>query len=116
MLGGSDAGAHLDRMLGVAYPTRFLSDCFRGRRLVSMKRAVHVMSDVPAQVFGLRGGGRVGPGYQADLVVFDLTDGAAPVRTVFDLPRQSKRLLADPIGVSRLFVNGIETIVDGKLT
>ncbi len=48
--------------------------------------------------------------------MFDPTVGAAPVRTVFDLPGQNKRLLADPIGVSRVFVNGIETIVDGKLT
>ena len=47
--------------------------------------------------------------------MFEPTVGAAPVRTVFDLPGQSKRLLADPIGVSRVFVNGIETIVDGKL-
>ena len=98
-----------------------LSDCFLvADRLVSSdSERFTLMSDVACNhkaFFGLRGGGRVGPGYQADLVVFDLTDGAAPVRTVFDLPGQSKRLLADPIGVSRVFVNGIETIVDGKLT
>jgi N-acyl-D-aspartate/D-glutamate deacylase len=117
MLGGSDAGAHLDRMLGAAYPTRFLSDCIRGRRLVSMERAVYLMSNVPARVFGLRRRGRVAPGYHADLVVFDpATVGAAPVRTVFDLPGQSKRLLADPIGVSRVLVNGVETFVDGAPT
>ncbi len=117
MIGGSDAGAHLDRMLGAAYPTRFLADCLRGRQLVSMEQAVHLMSDVPARVFGLHGRGRVATGYQADLVLFDPTTvGAAPVRTAFDLPGANKRLLADPIGVSRVFVNGVQTLIDGAPT
>jgi len=117
LLGGSDAGAHLDRMLGAAYPTRFLADCLRGRQLLSLEQAVHLMTDVPARVFGLRDRGRVEVGAHADLVVFDpATVGAAPVRTVFDLPGSSKRLLADPIGVHRVFVNGTETLVDGAPT
>jgi N-acyl-D-aspartate/D-glutamate deacylase len=117
VLGGSDAGAHLDRMLGAAYPTRFLADCLRGRQLLSLEQAVHLMTDVPARVFGLRDRGRVEVGAHADLVVFDpATVGAAPVRTVFDLPGASKRLLADPIGVHRVFVNGTETLVDGEPT
>ena len=42
MLGGSDAGAHLDRMLGAPYPTRFLGDTLRGRRLTTLERAVQL--------------------------------------------------------------------------
>ena len=34
----------------------------------------------------------------------------------FDLPGESKRLLADPIGVVRVLVNGQETIIDGEPT
>src|ERR1700678_1015791 len=34
MVGVSDAGAHLDRMCGSNYPTAFLADCLRGRKLV----------------------------------------------------------------------------------
>jgi hypothetical protein len=30
LLGGSDAGAHLDHLLGSPYPTRFLADVLRG--------------------------------------------------------------------------------------
>ena len=39
LIGGSDAGAHLDRMCGAPYTTQFLADCLRGRRLVSIERA-----------------------------------------------------------------------------
>jgi N-acyl-D-aspartate/D-glutamate deacylase len=114
LLGGSDAGAHLDRLCGSAYPTRFLADCIRGRSLVSLERAVNLMTDVPARLFGLRERGRIAPNYWADLVVFDPeTVGAHPARVVHDLPGGSKRLLADPIGVRSVYVNGIETISDG---
>ena len=71
LLGGSDAGAHLDRMLGSAYPTRFLADCLRGRRLVSLEEAVHLLTEVPARLFGLRDRGRLAIGQHADIVVFD---------------------------------------------
>ena len=37
MLGGSDAGAHLDRMAGAPFPTRFLGDMIRGRQLDGTK-------------------------------------------------------------------------------
>jgi N-acyl-D-aspartate/D-glutamate deacylase len=117
MLGGSDAGAHLDRMLGSPYPTRFVGDCLRGRQLVSLERAVQLMTSVPADVFGLRGRGRLQEGCNADVVLFDPeTVGAAPARIAFDLPGESKRLLADPVGVSRVIVNGRDVIVDGTPT
>jgi N-acyl-D-aspartate/D-glutamate deacylase len=117
LLGGSDAGAHLDRMLGSAYPTRFIADCLRGRQLVTLERAVHLMTDVPARLFGLRDRGRLAPGYRADVVVLDpATVDATPARIAFDLPGDSKRLLADPLGVVRVLVNGRETIVDGQPT
>ena len=38
MVGGSDAGAHLDRMCGSNYPTTFLGDCLRGRKLCPWRR------------------------------------------------------------------------------
>ena len=117
LLGGSDAGAHLDRMLGSPYPTRFVGDCLRGRQLVPLERAVHLLTDVPARLFGLRDRGRVAEGGHADLVLLDpATVDASPARIAFDLPGDSKRLLADPIGVVRVLVNGRETIVDGRPT
>jgi N-acyl-D-aspartate/D-glutamate deacylase len=117
LLGGSDAGAHLDRMLGSPYPTRFLADCLRGRALVPVEKAVQLMTDTPARLFGLRDRGRVAAGYHADLVIFDPgTVGSSPARITFDLPGQSKRLVADPIGVVRVVVNGTPIVIDGKPT
>lgn len=87
MLGGSDAGAHLDRMCGAPYPTKFLGDCLRGRKLVPVEEAVRYLTDVPARLFGLRGRGRVEAGYHADVVVFDpATIDAGPALLAPDLP------------------------------
>ncbi len=117
LIGGSDAGAHLDRMLGSPYPTRFLADSIRGRQLATLERTVQLMTDIPARLFGLTGRGRLSEGCQADVVVFDPnTVDATPARITYDLPGDSKRLLSDPVGMVRVLVNGAETIVDGQPT
>jgi len=117
MVGGSDAGAHLDRMCGSNYPTTFIGDCLRQRRLVPVESAVHMMTGQPAALFGLRRRGLVAEGMQADLFVFDpATVGSEPARLVHDLPGGSPRLFAESIGVVRVLVNGVETIVDGRPT
>jgi len=117
LLAGSDAGAHLDRMCGGSYPTQFLADCLRGRRLMSLERAVHELSAKPARLFGLRDRGVVAPGACADLVVFDPASvAAAPARLVRDLPGGSARVTSDPIGVRHVFVNGVEIAREGRLT
>ncbi len=87
MLGGSDAGAHLDRMCGAPYTTRFLGDMIRGRRLVPLERAVQMLTDEPARLFGLRGRGRIAEGFAADVAVLDPdTVGAEHATLVHDLP------------------------------
>jgi N-acyl-D-aspartate/D-glutamate deacylase len=117
MLGGSDAGAHLDRMCGAPYTTRFVGDMLRGRQLVPVEEAIRLITDAPAQLFGLKDRGRIQPGYRADLVVFDpATIGSQAATLVKDLPGGSARLTADSEGVVRVLVNGIETVVDGKAT
>jgi N-acyl-D-aspartate/D-glutamate deacylase len=115
LLGGSDAGAHLDRMLGSPYPTRFLADTIRGRKLLPLERAIHLMTDAPARLFGLTDRGRVKEGGFADLVIFDpATVDSGPAHRVYDLPGQSLRLTATSTGVKRVFVNGQTVIVEGE--
>ncbi|MEU6394144.1 D-aminoacylase [Streptomyces sp. NPDC046939] len=113
MLGGSDAGAHLDRMCGAPYTTRFLGDCLRGRKLVGLEAAVKMLTDDPAQLFGLRERGRVREGWHADLVLFDPeTIDAGKATLVHDLPGESPRLDSRAIGVRAVWVNGVEAIRD----
>jgi N-acyl-D-aspartate/D-glutamate deacylase len=117
MVGGSDAGAHLDRMCGSNYPTAFLEDCLRGRRLVPVEQAVHMMTGQPAALFGLRERGVLAEGYAADILVVDPEHvGSEPARLVHDLPGDTPRLFAGSNGVVRVLVNGVETVRDGAPT
>lgn len=117
MIGGSDAGAHLDRMCGAPYPTRFLGDCLRGRKLVPVETAVRLMTSDPASLFGLKDRGVLRPGAFADVTVFDPNTVASESATlVNDMPGGSARLTAGSIGVHRVLVNGVVVIEDGRPT
>ena len=117
MIGGSDAGAHLDRMAGAPYTTQWLGDCVRGKKLASLEAAVQHLTDVPARLFGLRERGRIAEGWFADLVVFDPDEiDAGDVHMVYDLPGGSGRLVADAIGLEQVYVNGVRTVADGVAT
>ena len=117
MLGGSDAGAHLDRMCGSTYTTRLLADCLRGRRLATVERAVQMLTQAPAQLFGLTGRGTIAEGNHADLLVFDPeTVGAESARLVEDLPGGSARLTAGSEGMVRVYVAGEATVEHDKAT
>jgi N-acyl-D-aspartate/D-glutamate deacylase len=117
LLGGSDGGAHLDRMCGAPYVTRFLGDCVRGRQVLPLERAVRLITDAPARLFGLRDRGRIEPGWFADIAVFDpSTIDAGPPELVHDLPGNSVRMMAAPVGMHHVLVNGVETVTDGAGT
>ena len=114
IIGGSDAGAHLDRMCGAPYPTRWLSDCIRGRRLVPVEHAVKMMTSAPARLFGFTDRGVLREGAFADVVVFDpQAVGSEDAALVTDLPGDSSRLTAGSFGVKRVLVNGVVIVEDG---
>jgi N-acyl-D-aspartate/D-glutamate deacylase len=117
MIGGSDAGAHLDRMCGATYPTRFLGDMIRGRKLVPVERAVQLITQVPAQLFGLVDRGTLEVGKFADIAVIDPeTVGSENAHMVADLPGGCERLTAGSFGVERVLVNGTVVIEHGDAT
>src|SRR6202011_728952 len=95
IIGGSDAGAHLDLMCGAVYSTTVLGPAVRDRQLLSLEEAVHQLTDIPARLYGLRGRGRIQEGWAADVIVFDpATIGPLPVHTRADLPGGAPRLYA----------------------
>jgi N-acyl-D-aspartate/D-glutamate deacylase len=117
LIGGSDAGAHLDRMCGAPYPTMFLADCLRGRQLVSLERAIELMTRAPAELFGLRDRGVLTEGAHADLVLLDPeTVSAEEVTLVNDLPGGTARLFAGANGIHSVYVNGRAVVRDNNLT
>src|SRR3954453_22462021 len=117
LVGGSDAGSHLDRMCGAPYTTSFLADTLRGRQLISLERCVQLMTQAPARLFGLRDRGELVEGNHADVVVFDpATVATDEVKLVNDLPGGTARLFADAIGVERVIVNGTTIVNAGTQT
>jgi len=117
VVGGSDAGAHLDVMCGAIYSTSLLGDGVRKRHLLSWEEGVRQLTDVPARLYGLRGRGRVAEGYWADLVLFDPeTVGHGPERTRDDLPGGASRLYAEGEGIEHVLVNGTEIVRAGSFT
>jgi N-acyl-D-aspartate/D-glutamate deacylase len=117
VLGGSDAGAHIDIMCHANYPTVVLGEHVRRRGLFTLEEGVHQMTGVPAALFGLRDRGVIAEGARADLMLFDPeTVASEPAEERHDLPGGALRLYAGAVGVEQVIVNG-ETIVErGGLT
>jgi N-acyl-D-aspartate/D-glutamate deacylase len=117
VVGGSDAGAHLDVMCGAIYSTSLLGDGVRARKLLSWEEAVRQLTDVPARLYGIRERGRVVEGWHADLVVLDPERiGHGPERTRDDLPGGASRLYAEGEGIEHVVVNGEEIVRSGAFT
>ena len=98
---GSDGLADLTgkphpRLFGT-FP-RVLAHYVRERGLLALPQAIKKMTSLPCERFGLHGRGRVAPGMQADLVLFDgdaVSDGGT-----YDEPQQL------PLGIECVVVNG----------
>ncbi|OBF85719.1 aminoacylase [Mycobacterium sp. 852002-51163_SCH5372311] len=117
VIGGSDAGAHLDMMCGAIYTTSLLGRGVREHQVVPLEEAVRLITDVPARFYGLTERGRIAPGWHADLVLFDpATVGHGPERTRYDLPSGAPRLVADAHGIASVLVAGVEVCHDGVAT
>jgi len=117
LIGASDAGAHLDLLASFNYATEVLGKAVRQRHLLPLEEAVNLLTDVPAQLYGVKERGRVAEGWKADLVVLDPeTIGSHDVRMRMDLPGGAGRLYAEADGIEHVLVNGTGIVRDGKLT
>jgi N-acyl-D-aspartate/D-glutamate deacylase len=117
VVGGTDAGAHVDMLHTFVATTRLLGDVVRDRGLVTLEEAVHLVTDRPARLYGLRGRGRITEGAWADVIVFDadrLTPG--PVAMRHDGPGGAGRLHGEAVGMEHVLVNGRPVLVEGRPT
>jgi N-acyl-D-aspartate/D-glutamate deacylase len=116
IIGGSDAGAHLDFTANFDYQVYLLERGVRAHQALSLEEAVHYLTDVPARLYGLRDRGRLVEGCQADIVVFDeSTVARGPLSTRYDLPAGAGRLYSEPVGIAHVIVNGGRVVKDGCL-
>jgi len=117
VIGASDAGAHLDMIDTFAFSTQVLGNGVREHRVIGLEQAIHQLTQVPAELFGLRERGLLRTGWHADIVVFDpQTVGSGPVHMRPDLPCNEPRIYADAYGIDHVFVNGVQIIRDGQHT
>ena len=116
-LGLSDAGAHVGQLCDAVLSTDLLGSWVRDKKVLTLEKAVHKLTQVQADLFGFTDRGVLREGAVADIVVFDAaTVSPGPVRRVVDFPANGERLTADqPTGMHHLFVNGVEVQRDGKL-
>ena len=116
LLGGSDAGAHLDLITTADWCTAFLARN-RERGVLTLEHAVHRITGELAATYGLRDRGVVRVGALADLVVFD-PSRIAPAASHWrqDLPGGCGRMYSEAIGIECVVVNGVVVARDGSLT
>jgi N-acyl-D-aspartate/D-glutamate deacylase len=116
VIGASDAGAHLDMITSFTYPTSLIAETVRSRQLLPMEEAIHLLTDVPARLYGLVERGRVAKRWYADLVVLDpATVGSGEVEMRYDLPGGAGRLYGEAKGIDHVLVNGSFVVRDGRL-
>ncbi len=116
-LGLSDAGAHVTQLCDAPQATDLLARWVRDKQVLTLEQAVHKLTKVQADLFGLDDRGVIAEGMAADLVVFDPeTVEPGPLRRINDFPAGAERLTADrPVGMRHLLVNGVPVMTDGEL-
>ncbi len=117
VIGASDAGAHLDLLATFNYTTLLLEHAVREHQALPTEEAVHLLTDVPARLYGLADRGRLAVGARADVIVFDeQTVGSDPITMRYDLPAGAGRLYAESTGIGHVVVNGTEVVSEGRFT
>jgi N-acyl-D-amino-acid deacylase len=108
--GEADAAARASLPHPRAYgtPVRFLATYVRDAGLMDWPEGIRRLTQLPADVVGLTGRGRLAPGAWADLVLFEKETLAD--RSTYACP------WATPAGIRHVFVNGERVVADGQHT
>ncbi|MDO8364181.1 MAG: amidohydrolase family protein [Actinomycetota bacterium] len=117
VIGASDAGAHLDMFFSADFATKMIHEAVARRHLLPLEEAVHLLTAVQADLYGLKDRGRLLEGAYADVLVFDeehISSNEMQMRS--DLPAGAARLYAEANGIDHVLCNGVEIVRDGEFT
>jgi N-acyl-D-aspartate/D-glutamate deacylase len=94
-----------------------LAEPVRQHGLLPFEEAIHRMTAVQADLYGLVGRGRLAEGAHADVILVDedVVD-SDPVSLRADLPGGAARLYAGASGIDDVLVAGVPVVADGALT
>ena len=113
-----DGGAHVDMLCDAGYPTYLLGTWVRERQIMNLEQAVARLTAQPADLFGIKGRGRLAVGNAADIAIFDpeRIGSASRGERRFDLPGGAKRMVMPSRGVEYTIVNGTAVYAEGRAT
>ena len=104
----SDAGAHASQLCDACYATFLLKHWVREKGTLTLEQAVHMLTQKPAEIFGITDRGLLKEGRPADVVVFDpATVGDGKLQRVHDQPAGADRLISQAAGIDAVIVNGV---------
>ncbi len=116
-IGASDGGAHIASFSTYGDTGYLFSEFVRKSGHLTLEQAVRKITADTADIWGLKGRGRLKPGLAADIVIFDPDRiDRAEERAVFDMPGEGMRYVRDARGVDTVLVNGEVAYADGGYT
>jgi N-acyl-D-amino-acid deacylase len=113
-----DGGAHVDMLCDAGYPTFLLGTWVRERQALTLEQAITRLTAQPADLFGIKGRGRLAAGSAADIAIFDPATIGSSSRGErrYDLPGGAKRMVMPSRGVEYTLVNGQIAYANGNPT
>lgn len=116
-IGASDGGAHLASFATYGDTGYLFSEFVRKAGAMSLEKAVAKITSETADIWGLKGRGRLQPGQAADVVVFDAeTIARGAELPTFDMPGDGMRYVRAASGVDTVLVNGEVAYAKGAYT
>ena len=118
VVGASDAGAHLDFLATFNYSTAMLGKAVRERGLLPIEEAIHMLTDVPARLYGLHGTRPVAGRLARRRRRHRSRRRSARRRCgcASTCPTGAPRLFGGADGIDHVLVNGTEIVDHGEFT
>jgi len=116
-IGASDGGAHLASFSTYGDTGYLFSEFVRKSGTFTLEQAVKKITADTADIWGIKGRGRLKEGYAADVVVFDPeTIARGDEVPVYDVPGDAMRYIRSSVGIDTVLVNGAIAYEAGQYT